>query len=107
MAPVLRPLVGNLSEQAPRVCCDDCFCRHSLQCPLRVKPAEFYEDHSKQMDDEYVQIFLWQNQVAHLPDVEYEPVGKHSVGKVFPVVGRVVKGIISSVQPSRPSSVRS
>ena len=48
------------------------------------------------MDNEYVQIFLWQNQVAHLPDVEYEPVGKNSVGKVFPVVGRVVKGVISS-----------
>ena len=60
-----------------------------------VKPAEFYEDHSKQMDDEYVQVFLWQNQVAHLPDVEYEPVGKNSL-KIFPVVGRVVKGIFAS-----------
>ena len=42
------------------------------------------------MDDEYVQIFLWQNQVAHLP----EP--KESVAKVVPVLGRIVQSVLSS-----------
>ena len=56
------------------------------------------------MDDEYVQVFLWQNQVAHLPDVEYEPVGKNSL-KIFPVVGRVVKDLHQCLPPVRPSEV--
>ena len=42
------------------------------------------------MEDEYVQIFLWQNQVAHLP----EP--KESVAKVVPIVRRVVKSVLTS-----------
>ena len=42
------------------------------------------------MDDEYVQIFLWQNQVAHLP------APKESVAKVVPVVGRIVKSVLAS-----------
>ena len=95
MAPVLRPLVGDLSQQASRFCCDNRFCRHSLQCPLRFESPEIYGSHSKKMEDEYVKIFLWQNQVAHLPDVVYEPT-KGSVAKVIPILGRIVKSVLTS-----------
>ena len=45
------------------------------------------------MDDEYVSIFLWNNDVAMLPETSAQP---PLVTGLVPIVGRVVKGIITS-----------
>ena len=45
------------------------------------------------MDDEYVSIFLWNDDVGMLP----EPKTKGSVAAgIVPIVGRIVKGIVTS-----------
>ena len=43
------------------------------------------------MDDEYVNIFLWNNQVTSLPTVKFK-----SVRKIFPVFGGIVQGVLTS-----------
>ena len=45
------------------------------------------------MDDEYVSIFLWNDDVGMLPETK----AKDSVAAgIVPIVGRIVKGIVTS-----------
>ena len=44
------------------------------------------------MDDEYVQVYLWHNQVAQLP----KPVWQLVRPTVFPIVGRVIQRAVTS-----------
>ena len=46
------------------------------------------------MDDEYVSIFLWNDDVGMLTKAKDS--GSYSVTGILPIVGRVVKGIVTS-----------